>query len=143
MIPLRGRHLTDSAQFHLMIADQTTVELFMDTVLLDRIAAPATAGSAFESGADAPQELIAFRGVSKVYPSRNADGGVTALDAVSLSIPKGVIYGIIGRSGAGKSTLLRLVNGLEKPTSGSVVVDGVDVSVLVSASCAPFAAGRE
>jgi D-methionine transport system ATP-binding protein len=130
VIPLRGRHLTDSAQFHLMIADQTTVEFFMDTVLLDRIAAPATAGSAFESGADAPQELIAFSGVSKVYPSRNADGGVTALAAVSLSIPKGVIYGIIGRSGAGKSTLLRLVNGLEKPTSGSVVVDGVDVSVL-------------
>jgi D-methionine transport system ATP-binding protein len=55
---------------------------------------------------------------------------VTALDRVSLSIPEGSVYGVIGRSGAGKSTLLRLINGLERPTSGSVSVDGVEISRL-------------
>ena len=53
---------------------------------------------------------------------------VHALRDVSLKVEKGDIYGIVGFSGAGKSTLLRLVNGLEKPDSGSVVVAGRDVS---------------
>ena len=55
---------------------------------------------------------------------------VHALRDVSLRVEKGDIYGIVGFSGAGKSTLLRLVNGLEKPTSGSVVVTGQDLSGL-------------
>jgi D-methionine transport system ATP-binding protein len=78
----------------------------------------------------AAPELIAIRGVSKIYPARNAHSPVTALDGVSLSIPAGAIYGVIGRSGAGKSTLLRLINGLDQPTSGTVRVNGVDVSAL-------------
>ena len=61
-----------------------------------------------------------------------ADGkeAVHALRDVSLRVEKGDIYGIVGFSGAGKSTLLRLVNGLEKPDSGSVVVAGQDVNAL-------------
>ena len=55
---------------------------------------------------------------------------VHALRDVSLKVEKGDIYGIVGFSGAGKSTLLRLVNGLEKPDSGSVVVAGQDLSRL-------------
>ncbi|MBQ9325496.1 MAG: ATP-binding cassette domain-containing protein [Clostridia bacterium] len=55
---------------------------------------------------------------------------VHALRDVSLRVEKGDIYGIVGFSGAGKSTLLRLVNGLEKPDSGSVVVAGRDLSRL-------------
>ena len=61
------------------------------------------------------------------------DGGkqtVHALRDVSLRVEKGDIYGIVGFSGAGKSTLLRLVNGLEKPDSGSVVVAGQDLAKL-------------
>ncbi|MBQ9210112.1 MAG: ATP-binding cassette domain-containing protein [Clostridia bacterium] len=55
---------------------------------------------------------------------------VHALRDVSLTVEKGDIYGIVGFSGAGKSTLLRLVNGLEKPDSGNVVVAGQDLSKL-------------
>ena len=55
---------------------------------------------------------------------------VHALQDVSLHVEKGDIYGIVGFSGAGKSTLLRLVNGLEKPDSGSVIVAGQDLSEL-------------
>ncbi|MBQ8160083.1 MAG: ATP-binding cassette domain-containing protein [Clostridia bacterium] len=61
------------------------------------------------------------------------DGGTQAVHAlrdVSLHVEKGDIYGIVGFSGAGKSTLLRLVNGLETPDSGSVVVAGEDLSKL-------------
>ena len=55
---------------------------------------------------------------------RTEDGSVDALKDVSLTIPDGDIYGIIGMSGAGKSTLVRCINLLERPTSGSVVIDG-------------------
>ena len=55
---------------------------------------------------------------------------VHALRDVSLHVEKGDIYGIVGFSGAGKSTLLRLVNGLETPDSGSVTVDGQELSAL-------------
>ncbi|RJK98570.1 ATP-binding cassette domain-containing protein [Paracoccus aestuarii] len=68
---------------------------------------------------------ISFEGVGKTYPK--AGGLVTALEGVDLSVPEGSITGIIGRSGAGKSTLLRMVNGLERPTEGRVLVAGHDV----------------
>lgn len=53
---------------------------------------------------------------------------VKAVNDVSLAIEKGTIFGIVGLSGAGKSTLVRTINALQQPTSGSVVVDGVDVT---------------
>jgi D-methionine transport system ATP-binding protein len=61
---------------------------------------------------------------------RGRDGDVAALDGVSLSIGRGEVFGVIGRSGAGKSTLIRLINLLERPTSGRVRVDGEDVTAL-------------
>jgi D-methionine transport system ATP-binding protein len=74
--------------------------------------------------------IVSFENVRKVYPARKASAAVSALDGVSLSIAQGTIAGVIGRSGAGKSTLIRLVNGLEKPSSGKVIVDGVTISSL-------------
>ncbi|MGC7403009.1 methionine ABC transporter ATP-binding protein [Pandoraea pneumonica] len=71
---------------------------------------------------------VAFRDVAKTYVS--AAGPVTALDAISLDIAPGSIFGIIGRSGAGKSSLLRTINRLERPTSGQVLVDGIDIATL-------------
>jgi D-methionine transport system ATP-binding protein len=71
---------------------------------------------------------IVFEDVSKTFTGRAAD--TAALRGVSLDIAPGTIYGVIGYSGAGKSTLIRLVNGLEHPTSGRVVVDGVDIGSL-------------
>lgn len=63
--------------------------------------------------------MIEIQSVSKRFPD-----GTLALDDISLSVPRGSIYGIIGRSGAGKSTLLRLINGLDRLSAGDVVVDG-------------------
>jgi D-methionine transport system ATP-binding protein len=74
--------------------------------------------------------VIEIKEVSKVYPARGKGPEVVALRDVSLSIARGDIFGIVGHSGAGKSTLLRLLNGLEKPTSGSVIVDGLEISRL-------------
>lgn len=63
------------------------------------------------------------------HVSRQFDG-VTALDNVTFSVPNGSIVGVVGTSGAGKSTLLRTVNGLEKPTGGTVTTLGVDPATL-------------
>ncbi|MBV4366669.1 methionine ABC transporter ATP-binding protein [Erwinia sp. BNK-24-b] len=70
--------------------------------------------------------MIVLRNVSKTFDA--ATGPVTAVDNVNLQVAQGQIYGIIGYSGAGKSTLIRLLNGLEKPTSGSVVIANKDIA---------------
>jgi len=70
--------------------------------------------------------LITIKNARKIYPSKN--GEVKAVDDVNLEIKEGEIFGVIGYSGAGKSTLIRMLNGLELPTSGSVVVAGREVS---------------
>ena len=70
--------------------------------------------------------MIYLKNLTKKY------GGFTALDNVSLHIPKGSVYGVIGASGAGKSTLIRCINLLEMPDRGSVVVDGVEMTTLAA-----------
>ncbi|MEU2430889.1 ATP-binding cassette domain-containing protein [Streptomyces sp. NPDC007861] len=72
--------------------------------------------------------MITTTGLTKVYQSRGRD--VTALDGVDLHVREGEVFGVIGRSGAGKSSLIRCVNLLERPTSGTVTVDGVDLTAL-------------
>lgn len=71
--------------------------------------------------------MIELTHISKVYDGPNR---VEALKDISLSVKEGEIFGIIGQSGAGKSTLIRCINMLEHPTSGSVVIDGVDMTKL-------------
>jgi D-methionine transport system ATP-binding protein len=75
--------------------------------------------------------MIELRNVSKSFGESKQS--VEALRKVSVSIQDGEIVGIIGYSGAGKSTLLRLLNGLTSPTSGEVLVDGVNPSTLKGA----------
>jgi D-methionine transport system ATP-binding protein len=58
------------------------------------------------------------------------DGAHAALAGVDLEIVRGEVFGIIGRSGAGKSTLVRLLNALERPSAGKVLIDGVNVATL-------------
>jgi D-methionine transport system ATP-binding protein len=77
-----------------------------------------------------PRSIIAFDSVSKVYPARNESAEVVALDGIDLQVPEGSILGVIGRSGAGKSTLIRLINGLERPSHGHVLVNGTEVTAL-------------
>ena len=70
--------------------------------------------------------MIDIDGLSKTY----AGTGRPALNNVSLHVPKGAIYGILGRSGAGKSTLIRCLNLLERPTTGRIIVNGSDITQL-------------
>ena len=77
-----------------------------------------------------PQEVLAataqlqLRGIHKRY------GDLPALAGIDLHIRQGEVFGIIGRSGAGKSTLLRLINRLETPSDGQVLIDGEDIATL-------------
>ena len=70
--------------------------------------------------------MIVLKDVSKIFDSENTP--IVAVDNVNLRVERGQIYGIIGYSGAGKSTLVRLLNGLDKPTAGSVMVAGQDIA---------------
>ena len=72
--------------------------------------------------------MIEIKHLSKTFQMK--DGAVNALKDINLTIPDGSIYGIIGMSGAGKSTLVRCINLLERPTEGSVVIDGVEMETL-------------
>lgn len=74
--------------------------------------------------------MIEIRNLTKIYTA--AEQQILALDDVSLTVEKGEIFGIIGLSGAGKSTLVRCVNMLERPTSGSILVDGQEITALDS-----------
>lgn len=72
--------------------------------------------------------MIELNHVTKTFASKS--GNVHAVNDVSLTIDTGTIFGLIGYSGAGKSTLIRMINLLEKPDRGSVMVDGVDLTKL-------------
>ncbi|MDO5687776.1 MAG: methionine ABC transporter ATP-binding protein [Pseudoscardovia radai] len=78
----------------------------------------------------ADEPIITFDHVVKEFQRRGSKTPFRALDDISLSIAPGEIFGVIGYSGAGKSTLVRMINALEKPTSGSVVVMGTDMTRL-------------
>lgn len=72
--------------------------------------------------------MIRIENVSKVYETKNRK--ITAVDDVSITINEGEIFGIVGYSGAGKSSLIRCINLLERPTSGTITVDDVDLTKL-------------
>lgn len=73
--------------------------------------------------------IIELRDVGKTF--QTADGELVALDGVNISINEGDIFGVIGMSGAGKSTLVRCVNLLERPTTGSVIFNGKDLTKML------------
>ncbi len=72
--------------------------------------------------------MVEVSGLARDYPS--GDGVVNALRNIDLAIGRGELVAVRGRSGSGKTTLLNLVGGLDRPTSGRVVVDGQDVSAM-------------
>jgi D-methionine transport system ATP-binding protein len=74
--------------------------------------------------------MIELQNVTKVFDGRAGFPPVRALDGVDLAVAAGEVFGIIGPSGAGKSTLIRVVNRLERPDAGRVLVGGVDITGL-------------
>ena len=71
--------------------------------------------------------MIQLQRVTKQFATH---GGVVALNDVTLTIPRGQLVSVVGPSGSGKSTLLNLIGGLDKPTSGQVIVDGESLGAL-------------
>ena len=72
--------------------------------------------------------MIEFHDVHKSYAVNGQS--IAALQSMQLKVLRGEIFGLIGHSGAGKSTLLRLINRLEEPSGGRIIVDGIDVTAL-------------
>ncbi len=81
-------------------------------------------------------EIVRCEKLSKIYGSGQTR--VTALDGVDLSVEQGEFVAIIGTSGSGKSTLLHMLGGVDRPSSGKIWIDGVDISTLSEKQCPVF-----
>ncbi|MCU1479530.1 MAG: transporter, binding component [Subtercola sp.] len=98
------------------------------TSVADRAVAPAGSVTA---GGDTATPILSIVGVTKDYRlPRSPEGQRTfrAIDAVSIDVPAGQTVGLVGESGSGKTTTLRVALGLEKPTAGRVLFEGVDIT---------------
>lgn len=82
--------------------------------------------------------ILNVSGVGKIYTSRFGGNKVEALKSVSFSVEQGEYVAIMGESGSGKTTLLNILAALDKPTSGSVILDGKDLSKIKEAQAAEF-----
>ena len=70
-------------------------------------------------------EILKVENLVKTY--KNGNTTINAVDNISFSVEKGDFVAIVGASGSGKSTLLHLLGGVDRPTSGKVFIDGVDI----------------
>ncbi len=93
---------------------------------------PSSSPPADRARGPAEDRVIALQDVRRRFAS------VQALDGISLDVRKGEVLGIIGRSGAGKSTLIRCLNGLERPDSGTIHIEGTEISQLSEAALQPL-----
>ena len=84
-----------------------------------------------------PEPVVELDGVTKSYP-----GGITALRGVTLSIGRGELVAIVGPSGSGKSTMLHLIGTLDRPSTGTVRIDGYDVAALSDRQLSALRASR-
>ena len=80
--------------------------------------------------------VLSARQIRKVYST--VSGDVPALNGITCDFEEGMFYAIIGRSGSGKSTLLHILGGLDRPTSGEVLVDGKDICAMNDEQMAIF-----
>lgn len=81
-------------------------------------------------------EILKCSGIEKVFGK--GENQVTALNGINLSIEKGEFVAIVGTSGSGKSTLLHILGSVDKPTCGTVTIDGVDIGRLNASDAAIF-----
>ncbi|MEF2967323.1 ABC transporter ATP-binding protein [Paenibacillus sp. M1] len=86
--------------------------------------------------------VIKLKHLVKVYNAYKGANGVTAIDGLNLHVGKGEFTGIMGPSGSGKTTLLNLLSGVDKATSGEIVIDGQDITKLSKDQMALFRRGR-
>lgn len=84
--------------------------------------------------------IVEFKDVSRIYVTGSSE--YKALDNVNLELKEGSFVVILGPSGAGKSTILNMLGGLDSPTSGSIVVDGKDISTLSNNELADYRASK-
>ena len=80
--------------------------------------------------------VLSARQIHKIYST--ASGDVPALNGITCDFEEGMFYAIIGRSGSGKSTLLHILGGLDRPTSGEILVDGKDICAMNDEQMAIF-----
>ena len=99
---------------------------------------PAVLAGTVSSMADRPGPVLELEAVTKIYPSRPP---VTALAGVSFTVRAGELVAVLGPSGSGKTTLLHLAGTLDRPTSGTVRVTGLDVAALSDRQLAGLRAG--
>lgn len=81
-------------------------------------------------------EILRCEGVCKRYGT--GDRQVAALDGIDLSVEKGEFTAIVGASGSGKSTLLHILGGVDRPTSGNVLIEGMDIAAMNQTQAAIF-----
>lgn len=84
--------------------------------------------------------MVEARGLRKIY--RNGTKELEVLKGIDLKVEKGEILAVLGPSGAGKSTLLHLLGGLDQPTSGEILIDGIDIYSLGDAERARMRNGK-
>ena len=82
--------------------------------------------------------ILEVNNVKKIYTTRLGGNQVTALRNVSFSVEKGEYVAIMGESGSGKTTLLNIIAALDKPTSGTVILDGQDLGKIKESNIAKF-----
>ena len=83
-------------------------------------------------------QILEVNGLRKVYTTRFGGASVEALKNINFSVENGEYVAIMGESGSGKTTLLNILAGLDKPTSGSVLLDGKDLASIREADRAAF-----
>ena len=82
--------------------------------------------------------ILEVSGIKKIYSGRFGGNRVEALKNVSFSVESGEFVAIMGESGSGKTTLLNILAALDKPTSGSVILDGMNLSAIKESAIARF-----
>lgn len=87
-------------------------------------------------------DIITIAHLVKIYNAYKGAKEVTAIDQVNLSVEKGDFVGIMGPSGSGKTTLLNILSGVDKATSGEVIIDGKDITKLTKDEMALFRRGK-
>ena len=72
--------------------------------------------------------MITLKNISRIYSRKQSNEDVVALDNINLTLPDSGFVSILGASGSGKTTLLNIVGGLDTPTSGNMIVDGISTA---------------